>query len=186
MIVGACQAGPGAVVQLQQFREFCAEFADVMREDHLVISIMAGVSTPALEQQFAGRRTRVVRLMPNLARHVGEGMSGLFHGQYATEADLLRAQRIFEAGGRTIVLRDQALMDAVTAVSGLGPAYFYHFCEGIIEAGEQAGLTHPMERGLSDQCYGGGSAASSSGGSLARHSAECQDSLRLTNRSMDA
>ncbi len=176
MIVGACQVGPGAAVKLQQFREVCAEFADVMREDHLVISIMAGVSTAALEQRFAGRRTRVVRVMPNLALHVGEGMSGLFPDRHATEADLLRARRIFEAGGRTIVLGHEALMDAVTAVSGSGPAYFYHFCVAIIKAGEQAGPTHPMERGLSDQCYGAGSAASSSGGRFARHSAECQDS----------
>ncbi|MCH8053426.1 MAG: pyrroline-5-carboxylate reductase [Planctomycetes bacterium] len=142
-------------VKPQQFREVCAEFADVMREDHLVISIMAGVSTAALEQQFAGRRTRVVRVMPNLALHVGEGMSGVFPGQHATEADLLRAQRIFEAGGRTIVLRDEALMDAVTAVSGSGPAYFYHFCEAIIEAGEQAGLTHREATLLATQtCLG--------------------------------
>ncbi len=142
-------------VKPQLYREVCAEFADVIREDHLVVSIMAGVSTRALEQQLAGDHARVVRVMPNLALHVGEGMSGIFPGRHATEADLLRAQRIFEAGGRTIVLRDESLMDAVTAVSGSGPAYFYHVCEAIVEAGEQAGLTHREATLLATQtCLG--------------------------------
>ncbi|MCG3137051.1 MAG: Pyrroline-5-carboxylate reductase [Phycisphaerae bacterium] len=129
-------------VKPQQYREVCAEIASLIREDHLIISIMAGVSTITLENFFTPLRVRVVRVMPNLALHVGEGMAGIYPGRYATEADLLRTQRIFEAGGRTLVLHDEALMDAVTAVSGSGPAYFYHFCEAIIIAGEQAGLTH--------------------------------------------
>lgn len=142
-------------VKPQQYRQVCAEFADVIGEEHLVISIMAGVSTEALEEQFPRSHTRVVRVMPNLALHVGAGMSGIYAGRYATEADLLRAQRIFEAGGRTIVVRDESLMDAVTAVSGSGPAYFYHFCEAIIEAGEEAGLTHREATLLATQtCLG--------------------------------
>ena len=142
-------------VKPQQYRDVGAEFADLIREDHLVLSIMAGVSTRSLEQLFPHQPARVVRVMPNLALHVGEGMSGVFPGEHATEADLLRAQRIFEAGGRTIVLRDEALMDAVTAVSGSGPAYFYHFCEAIVEAGERAGLTRREATLLATQtCLG--------------------------------
>ncbi len=142
-------------VKPQQFREVGAAFADVIREDHLVISIMAGVPTAAIEALFGNQTTRVVRVMPNLALHVGEGMSGIVPGAHATEADLLRTQRIFEAGGRTVVLRDESLMDAVTAVSGSGPAYFYHFCEAIVEAGEKAGLTHREATLLATQtCLG--------------------------------
>lgn len=129
-------------IKPQQYRETCAQFADLITEERLVISIMAGVSTASIQAMFPGVRARVVRVMPNLALHVGEGMSGIFPGEHATEADLLRTQRIFEAGGRTLVLRDESLLDAVTAVSGSGPAYFYQFCEAIIEGGEQAGLTH--------------------------------------------
>ncbi len=141
-------------VKPQQYLEVCKAFADLVTEEHLVVSIMAGVSTDSLQQQFAGS-TRVVRVMPNLALHVGEGMSGIFPGEHATEADLLRTQRIFEAGGRTVVLREESLMDAVTAVSGSGPAYFYHFCDAIVEAGEQAGLTHREATLLATQtCLG--------------------------------
>jgi pyrroline-5-carboxylate reductase len=142
-------------VKPQQYREVCASFADLIREDHVIVSIMAGVSTQKIEEQFTSRAARVVRVMPNLAMHVGEGMAGIFPGRHATEADLLRAQRIFEAGGRTVVLSDEALMDAVTAVSGTGPAYFYYFCEAIIAAGEKAGLTHQQATLLATQtCLG--------------------------------
>lgn len=142
-------------VKPQQYREVCAAFADLVREDQLVVSIMAGVSTASIQKLFPLPRPRVVRVMPNLALHVGEGMAGIFPGEFATEADLLRTQRIFEAGGRTTVLRDESLLDAVTAVSGSGPAYFYHFCQAIIEAGEQAGLTHREATLLATQtCLG--------------------------------
>jgi pyrroline-5-carboxylate reductase len=142
-------------VKPQQYRDVCAGFADLVRQDHLVLSIMAGVSTPAIEAQFPNINARVVRVMPNLAMHVGEGMAGICLGQHATEADLLRTQRIFEAGGRAIVLHDESLMDAITAVSGTGPAYFYYFCEAIIAAGEKAGLTHQQATLLATQtCLG--------------------------------
>jgi len=142
-------------VKPQQFREVCTDFADLIREDHLIISIMAGVPTATLEAQFPKVKARVVRTMPNLAMHVGEGMTGVFAGQHATEADLLRAQRIFEAGGRTLVVPNEKLLDAITAVSGTGPAYFYYFCEAIIAAGESAGLSHQESTMLATQtCLG--------------------------------
>jgi pyrroline-5-carboxylate reductase len=142
-------------VKPQQYRDVCAGFADLIRDDHVIVSIMAGVSTGNLEAQFPQRSARVVRVMPNLAMHVGEGMAGIFAGRHATEADLLRTQRIFEAGGRTVVLSDEALMDAVTAVSGTGPAYFYYFCEAIIAAGVTAGLSHQQATLLATQtCLG--------------------------------
>ncbi len=142
-------------VKPQQFKEVVAGFADLIREDHVIVSIMAGVSTATLEAQFPRVRARVVRVMPNLAMHVGAGMAGLFAGPHAHEADLLRAQRIFEAAGKTVVLGDEALMDAVTAVSGTGPAYFYYFTETIVAAGEAAGLTRQQAMLLVTQaCYG--------------------------------
>jgi pyrroline-5-carboxylate reductase len=142
-------------VKPQQFAEVCRGFAGEIRDDHVIVSIMAGVGTRQIEAQFPNRKARVVRVMPNLAMHVGEGMAGIYPGQHATEADLLRAQRIFEAGGRAVVLDDESLMDAITAVSGTGPAYFYYFCEAIISAGQKAGLTHQQATLLATQtCLG--------------------------------
>lgn len=142
-------------VKPQDFHAVVGGFADLIREDHLLISIMAGVSTKALEDALPTEKPRVVRTMPNLPAHVGAGMTGIFPGQYASESDLLRAQRIFEAGGRAIVLEREEFMDAVTAVSGTGPAYFYYFVEAVIAAGEKAGLSHQQSTLLATQaCLG--------------------------------
>ncbi len=127
-------------VKPQQYQEVVAEFADLVRPDHLVVSIMAGVSTAALERSFPHVAARVVRVMPNLASHVGAGMAGVCAGRHAREADVLRAQRIFEAGGKSVHIEDERLMDAVTAVSGTGPAYYYFFTEALVEAAKQVGL----------------------------------------------
>lgn len=128
-------------VKPQIWREVVREVGDLVREDHLVVSIMAGVSTRALEGALPHIRARVVRAMPNLASHVGAGMAGVHAGRHAREADLLRAQRIFDAGGKSVPIEDEGLMDAITAVSGTGPAYYYFFTEAIMEAARRIGLS---------------------------------------------
>lgn len=128
-------------VKPQQWKDAVAGFADLVRPDQVVVSIMAGVSTASLEAAFPRVAARVVRVMPNLASHVGAGMAGVCPGRHASEADLLRAQRIFDAGGKSIHIEDEALMDAVTAVSGTGPAYYYFFTEALIEAARRVGLS---------------------------------------------
>lgn len=142
-------------VKPQQFVEACRGFADLVHDDHLIVSIMAGVSTQAIQTQFPNIKARVVRAMPNLPVHVGAGMAAVCKGKHAQEVDLLRAQRIFDAGGRTIVITNEADMDAVTAVSGTGPAYFYFFVEALTGAGEKAGLSRQQADILAKQaCFG--------------------------------
>jgi len=127
-------------VKPQHFTEVCEGFADLVSEDQLIISIMAGVGTASIEKLFHPRKVRVVRAMPNLPIHVGAGMAAVYKGAHAQPVDLLRAQRIFEAGGRCVVVDDESQMDAVTAISGSGPAYFYYFVEALTAAAEKIGL----------------------------------------------
>ena len=142
-------------VKPQQYQTVCGGVADLIRAEHLIVSIMAGVSTASIERMFPGCMARVIRAMPNLASHVGAGMAGVCKGRHAQEVDLLRAQRIFEAGGRAIVIHDEAQMDAVTALSGTGPAYFYYFVEAMTDAGERAGLSRRQAELLAKQtCLG--------------------------------
>lgn len=142
-------------IKPQNHRSVIEQFADLVTDKQLVVSIMAGVSTAALEAVFSGIPARVVRVMPNLPMHVGAGMAGVCPGKHASEADLLRAQRIFDAGGKSVHITDEALMDAVTAVSGSGPAYFYFFTEAVIEAGVRAGLSPQYAALLAKQsCLG--------------------------------
>ncbi|MGD2108762.1 MAG: pyrroline-5-carboxylate reductase [Phycisphaerae bacterium] len=142
-------------VKPQQYAEVCRAIASDMREAHLVVSIMAGVSSVSIERMFPRIKARVIRAMPNLPSHVGAGMAGVCKGQHAQDVDLLRAQRIFEAGGRCVVIDDESKMDAVTALSGTGPAYFYYFVEVLTEAGVRIGLPRQQADILAKQaCFG--------------------------------
>jgi pyrroline-5-carboxylate reductase len=142
-------------VKPQQFVEACEGIADLIREDHLIVSIMAGVATKSIEKMFSNVNPRVVRSMPNLPIHVGAGMAGVCKGTHAHPLDLLRAQRLFEAGGKCLVIEDESQMDAITAVSGSGPAYFYYFVEAITAAAEKIGLSRQQADILAKQtCLG--------------------------------
>ena len=104
----------------------------------LFISIAAGIKTVSLEKAL-GKGVRVVRVMPNLPAMAGEGMSGICRGKKASAADLASASVIFNAIGRTVIVPEM-LMDAVTAVSGSGPAYVFFFAECLMQAARQLGF----------------------------------------------
>ena len=101
----------------------------------LIVSIMAGVSTAAVSAAFGGRR--VVRTMPNTPARIGHGVTAL----YATGAEgRPEAEALMAAAGECVWLDDEAQFDAVTGVSGSGPAYVFAFIEALAAAGVAAGL----------------------------------------------
>ena len=104
----------------------------------LFISIAAGIKTASLEKAL-GPGARVVRVMPNLPAMVGEGMSGICRGKKASAADVASANAIFKAIGRTVIVPEK-LMDAVTAVSGSGPAYVFFVAECLMQAAQELGF----------------------------------------------
>ncbi|MDR0868169.1 MAG: pyrroline-5-carboxylate reductase [Planctomycetota bacterium] len=110
--------------------------ADTRVAEKLFISIMAGVSTAALEKRLAGR---VMRVMPNLPIVGGEGMSAAARGARATAADEELTLKIFRAGGKAVALAEKHF-DAVTAVSGSGPAYVFWLTEMMQAAAQKLGL----------------------------------------------
>jgi len=141
-------------VKPQTFRTVAAEIAEAITQRHLVISIMAGVPT-ALIESLLGGGARVVRVMPNLPIHVGAGIAAVYKGQFASDEDLAFVRQLFEAGGEAIVVEDEGLIDAVTAVSGSGPAYFYYFVEAITAGGVAAGLRPDQALALAEYaCLG--------------------------------
>lgn len=142
-------------VKPQVFSAAAAAFVDHVRDDHLIISIMAGVPTERVEAAFAPKPVRVVRVMPNLPMTVGAGMAAACRGRQATSDDVAYVSRLFEAAAKVIVLDDEKHMDAVTAVSGSGPAYYYLFTEAIADGGVRAGLPEETARLLAIQtCLG--------------------------------
>ncbi|HEY2525584.1 MAG TPA: pyrroline-5-carboxylate reductase [Candidatus Binataceae bacterium] len=113
--------------------------------DKLFVSIAAGVTLGRLEGALGGR-ARVIRVMPNAPAMVGQGMAALVRGRHATRADEAFALKIFRAVGDAVALTDEAMLDAVTALSGSGPAYVYLFAKSLADAAVAQGL--PKELAL--------------------------------------
>jgi pyrroline-5-carboxylate reductase len=125
-------------VKPQQMRD-AARAAGLARDRHLVVSIAAGVRISSLARWLGGYR-RIVRAMPNTPALVGAGVTGLCPGEGASETDLAAAETILGAVGRTVRVAPERLLDAVTAVSGSGPAYVFWLIEQLAAAGEAMGL----------------------------------------------
>lgn len=123
----------------------------------LFISIAAGVTTARLEAGL-GADARVLRVMPNTPALLGEGMSVLVRGRNATPADSRLGLRLLRAVGQAVAVEDEKLLDAVTGLSGSGPAYVYLFAEGLIAGGAAAGLSAPLATQLALQTITGAAA----------------------------
>jgi pyrroline-5-carboxylate reductase len=131
-------------VKPQIFPEAWQEVEPTLKPDALVISIMAGIPSA----KIAGDRPlRVVRVMPNTPALVGAGAAGIAAGEFATEADLEVAQKLMDAVGTAAVVNEEEI-DAVTALSGSGPAYVFYLLEGMLEAAGQMGLDNETSREL--------------------------------------
>ena len=105
----------------------------------LFISIAAGITVSSLEAGLGGS-PRIVRAMPNTPALVGAGISGLFANRAASASDKEHANLILQAVGKTVWLPEEKLLDAVTAISGSGPAYFFYMLEALQAAAEAEGL----------------------------------------------
>jgi len=125
-------------VKPQVMGEVLDNIASTVGADALVVSIAAGISTGFIDRHLGGRG-RIVRVMPNTPMLVGEGMSAIAPGPRATGEDVGWTAQLFGAGGRTVTVTGE-MMDAVTAVSGSGPAYFFYLIEAMIAAGVAEGL----------------------------------------------
>ncbi len=130
-------------------------FADVasamppLPQSKVVISIMAGKSSASIRQRLSAN-ARIVRAMPNTPCQIGEGMTAIALGAGASEGDERLAQSLFASLGKCIMV-DEHLMDAVTAVSGSGPAYVFLLAEAMEQAAMKVGLSLSDARVLASQ-----------------------------------
>lgn len=124
----------------------CGSFAG---PEHLIVSVAAGVSVATLEAGL-GKGARVIRAMPNTAALAGAGATAVSAGTLATPEDVKAAQALFDAVGRTVVLAEQHL-DAVTGLSGSGPAYVMLFVEALADGGVKMGLPRDVALLLASQ-----------------------------------
>lgn len=124
--------------------------------DKVVISIVTGLSIAKLEEA-AGERARVVRVMPNTPALIGQGAAALARGGEATEADVALASQIFGAVGKVVEVKE-SLLDAVTGLSGSGPAYIYLVIEALADGGVRMGLPRDLSLQLAAQTVAGAAA----------------------------
>jgi pyrroline-5-carboxylate reductase len=126
-----------------------SEIREHISEKHLLISIAAGVTIAKLEAGL-GADARVIRVMPNTPALVGESATGFALGKSATAADAELAKKLFSAVGVAFQVKE-SLLDAVTGLSGSGPAYVYQFIEALSDGGVAAGLPREIATKLAAQ-----------------------------------
>lgn len=122
----------------------------------LWVSVAAGITSAQIESALGGD-VRVVRAMPNTPALIGEGATGLCGGRHATEEDLALAHALLDAAGMTVRVTEN-MMDAVTAVSGSGPAFVMLVIEAMTDGGVRAGLPRPLAQALATQTVRGAAA----------------------------
>jgi pyrroline-5-carboxylate reductase len=159
-VTGNAEAVAGAdviliVVKPQDVPSLLDEISASVREQSTVVSLAAGVRidtvTSALPDGVA-----VVRVMPNTPALVGEGMFGISPGPGVSEDQVAAVVALLEPGGKVVVV-DESRQDAVTAVSGSGPAYVFYLAEAMIAGGVEAGLDETTARTLTTQTLVGAS-----------------------------
>ncbi len=129
-------------VKPQDIEPVLAELAEVIKQGTLVVSVCAGLPTALFEDRLPAG-TPVVRVMPNTPMVVGEAMSAISAGQDATDEHMDTVEAMLSSVGRVVRVPEHQ-QDAVTALSGSGPAYFFYLVEAMIDAGVLLGLPRPV------------------------------------------
>lgn len=129
-------------VKPQIMQKVLLDAKPLVNHTHLVISIAAGIQSSFIDKNLGDANCRIIRVMPNTPALVLEAATALCLGPRADETDLETALTVFNSIGRTVILEEKHF-DAVTGLSGSGPAYVFSFIEALIDAGLKVGLNRP-------------------------------------------
>ena len=140
-------------VKPQQMQSAIAPLAGKL-QNQVVVSIAAGTQVASIAGWLGGYR-RIVRAMPNTPALIGEGISGLFADASLTADERAAAEHVLAAAGATVWVADETQIDAVTAISGSGPAYVFHFIEALEAAAADLGFDADTARKLALQTFKG-------------------------------
>lgn len=143
-------------VKPQQMREACTALAPHLAGGNapVVLSIAAGTRIADIARWLGGLE-RIVRAMPNTPALIGEGISGLYAPAAVSADERALAAGVLEAGGEVLWVADEAMLDAVTGVSGSGPAYVFYFLEALEAAARELGFAAAEARKLAYATFGG-------------------------------
>ena len=144
-------------VKPQMFQAAAAPCAAYVSQA-LQLSVMAGIGTDAIARATGSQR--VVRSMPNTPALIGQGMTGLFARPQVTVDERARIEQLLAPTGATLWVNDEQDLDAVTALSGSGPAYVFYVIEAMTQAGVELGLAPEQARRLAEGTFAGAAALS--------------------------
>jgi pyrroline-5-carboxylate reductase len=163
-VPGAAQRADVLVVAVkpQDIEPLLDELSPVLKPGTLVVSLCAGLPTSLYERRLPDH-TPVVRVMPNTPMLVGEAMSAISAGKYATDEHLNLVEELLTTVGKVARVPENQ-QDAVTALSGSGPAYFFYLVEAMIDAGILLGIPRDLASSLIIQSAVGAAAMLSEGG----------------------
>lgn len=142
-------------VKPQQLQEVCSQLSQKLRSE-LIISIAAGIRSADISRWLSNYQA-IVRVMPNTPAQIQAGVSALYAMPGVSQAQRVQATTILNAVGQTLWLDNETKMDAVTAISGSGPAYVFYLIEALQEAAIGLGLTAEESRLLAVQTFAGAS-----------------------------
>jgi pyrroline-5-carboxylate reductase len=158
-------------VKPQNIDDLLDELSSSSHEEHLFISIAAGITTEKIAKKMH-HKSGIVRVMPNAPASVLAGISAVYPGSNVSPDSLQRALSIFECVGKAVVIKNEALMDVVTGLSGSGPAFVFLVIESLSDAGVQLGISRKEASLLAAQTvYGAAKMLLETG----RHPSELKD-----------
>lgn len=125
-------------VKPQNIAELFAEIREFMDNDQVVLSIMAGVTIETIREHL--QVEKIIRAMPNLPAQIGFGMTGFTATEAVSRFELGAIQNLLSTTGKTLHVEEESAIDAITAISGSGPAYLFYFLDAMIEAAKEMGF----------------------------------------------
>ena len=144
-------------VKPQMMAEAAIDLRSLAHSGTAYLSIAAGLSCSWLSEQL-GKEAAIVRSMPNTPASIGKGVTAIYANAFVDKAQIDLAKQLLQAVGSVVELPDESLMDAVTALSGSGPAYIFAMAEAMAEAGQALGLSEALAHQLARQTIAGAGA----------------------------
>lgn len=139
-------------VKPAQIRDLLHEISDVLSERAVIVSLAAGVAIASMEAALDLPQSSVIRAMPNTPALIGQGMTGLAAGATVSSEQLAQVEAMFEAVGKVLIL-DESQIDALSAISGSGPAYVFLFIEEFTRVAQEIGFESDAARMLVQQTF---------------------------------
>lgn len=138
-------------------KKVCQEIKITLKKNTLIASIATGIKIQSIKDWLSNQQKVVVRIMPNTALQIGQGMSGWTKSAEVNKTQKVTIQKILQSLGEEIYFNDEEILDQVTAISGSGPAYFFYFVECLIEAAKKLGFNQKQAEKLVYQTFKGSS-----------------------------